>query len=98
MKKLSKATVQKYSKYMSTGETYWNLDGFIFLQVKPSIVMDLIAMDKEVYELFEDDTESLVQPGDTIREDSVYGISMDFLEHYKSLRLFEKININLGTK
>lgn len=98
MKKLSKATVQKYSKYMSTGETYWNLDGFIFQEVKPSEVMDLIAMDKEVYQLFEDDTESLVQPSDTIREDSVYGISMDFLEQYEKLHLFETININLGTK
>ena len=98
MNKLSKATVQKYSKYLSTEETYWNLDGFIYQEVKPSEVMDLMAMDKEVYELFDDNTESLVQPGDTIREDSVYGISMNFLEHYKSLRLFEKININLGIK
>lgn len=98
MKKLSKATVQKYSKYFSPDETYWNLDGFIYLQVKPSIVMDLIAMDREVYELFEDDTESLVKPGDTIREDSVYGISMDFLEQYEKLHLLDTINKNLGTK
>jgi hypothetical protein len=98
MKKLSKATVQKYSKYFSPDETYWNLDGFIFLQVKPSIVTGLMAMNKEVYELFDDDTESLVQPGDTIRENSVYGISMDFLEQYEKLHLLDTINKNLGIK
>lgn len=98
MKKLSKAIVQKYSKYLSTGETYWNLEGFVYQDVKPSEVMDLIAMDKEVFELFEDETESLVKLGDTINENSVYGISMNFVEHYDNLYLFKTINTNLGIK
>ena len=77
-------------------ETYYNLDGFIFQEVKHTEVIDLISMDKEVFRLHDDESESLVQHNDNIKDTDIYGIEVGFLEDLERSAIFNQININLG--
>ena len=79
-------------------ETYYNLDGFIFQEVKHTEVLDLMNMNKEVFRLHDDESESLVQYSDNIKDTDTYGIEVGFLEDLESSVMFNQININLGLK
>ncbi len=65
-------------------ETYYNLDGFIFQEVKHTEVLDLMNMNKEVFRLQDDESESLVQYSDNIKDTDTYGIEVGFLEDLES--------------
>lgn len=71
------------------------MDGFIYQQVSPSAVSDLMNMSKEVYELHDDNTESLVENG-IVNESSTYGIEVGFLDDLESKAMFLGINKGLG--
>jgi hypothetical protein len=71
------------------------MDGFIYQQVSPSAVSDLMNMSKEVYELHDDNSESLVENG-IVNESSTYGIEVGFLDDLESKAMFLGINKGLG--
>jgi len=71
------------------------MDGFIYQQVSPSAVSDLMNMSKEVYELHDDNTESLVENG-IVNESSTYGIEVGFLDDLEAKAMFLGINKGLG--
>jgi hypothetical protein len=71
------------------------MDGFIYQQVSPSAVPDLTNMSKEVYELHEDNSESLVENG-IVNESSTYGIEVGFLDDLEAKAMFLGINKGLG--
>lgn len=77
-------------------ETYYSLDGFVFQEVKHSEVIDLINMGKSVYELFDDNSESLIDFNSEINKNSVYGIEVGDESDLFSEKMFSKINKNLG--
>lgn len=92
MKKLTLNQKAKLNLILS--ETYYDLDGFIYQEVAPNEVTDLICMDKEVFELHEDGTESSVETD--VNQQSIYGIEVGFLEDIEKEQLFGTINKNLG--
>jgi hypothetical protein len=71
------------------------MDGFIYQQVLSLEVPDLMNMSKEVYELHEDNSESLVENG-IVNESSTYGIEVGFLDDLESKAMFLGINKGLG--
>jgi hypothetical protein len=71
------------------------MDGFIYQQVSPSAVSDLMNMSKEVYELHDDNSESLVENG-IVNESSTYGIEVGFLDDLEAKAMFLGINKGLG--
>ena len=79
---------------MPSCETYYDMDGFIYQQVLSSEVSDLMNMSKEVYELHDDNTESLVDG--IVNESSNYGIEVGFLDDLESKAMFLGINKGLG--
>ena len=93
MNKLTKT--QKRNLNLPSCETYYNMDGFIYQQVSPSAVSDLMNMSKEVYELHDDNSESLVENG-IVNESSTYGIEVGFLDDLESKAMFLGINKGLG--
>jgi hypothetical protein len=70
------------------------MDGFIYQQVLSSEVSDLTNMSKEVYELHDDNTESLVDG--IVNESSTYGIEVGFLDDLEAKAMFLGINKGLG--
>ena len=70
------------------------MDGFIYQQVLSSEVSDLMNMSKEVYELHDDNTESLVDG--IVNESSTYGIEVGFLDDLEAKAMFIGINNGLG--
>ena len=63
-KDMNKLTnTQKKNLNLASCETYYDMDGFIYQQVLLSEVPDLTNMSKEVYELHDDNSESLVENG-----------------------------------
>jgi hypothetical protein len=70
------------------------MDGFIYQQVLSSEVSDLMNMSKEVYELHDDNTESLVDG--IVNESSTYGIEVGFLDELEAKAMFLGINKGLG--
>ena len=92
MNKLTKT--QKRNLNLPSCETYYDMDGFIYQQVLSSEVPDLMNMSKEVYELHEDNTESLVDG--IVNESSTYGIEVGFLDDLESKAMFLGINKGLG--
>jgi hypothetical protein len=98
MKKLTNK--QKERLQLPAGETYYNLDGFIYQHVDSVDVYDLACMDKEVFQLFDDDTERLVELNEVIDIDGweVYGIEVGFLDELERASTFRQINHNLGIK
>ena len=93
MNKLTKT--QKRNLNLPSCETYYNMDGFIYQQVSPSAVSDLMNMSKEVYELHDDNSESLVENG-IVNESSTYGIEVGFLDDLEAKAMFLGINKGLG--
>jgi len=93
MNKLTKT--QKRNLNLPFCETYFDMDGFIYQQVSPSAVSDLMNMSKEVYELHDDNTESLVQNG-IVNESSTYGVEVGFLDDLEAKAMFLGINKGLG--
>lgn len=93
MNKLTKT--QKKNLNLASCETYYDMDGFIYQQVLSLEVPDLMNMSKEVYELHEDNSESLVENG-IVNESSTYGIEVGFLDDLESNAMFLGINKGLG--
>jgi len=88
---------QKATLGLVLSETYYSLDGFIFMEVDSSDVEDLVAMDREVYVLYDDDTESLFQQFiDSVRDDCIYGIEVGDIDELSYNELMRSINKNLG--
>jgi len=85
---------QKKNLNLASCETYYDMDGFIYQQVLSSEVPDLTNMSKEVYELHEDNSESLVENG-IVNESSTYGIEVGFLDDLESKAMFLGINKGL---
>lgn len=92
MNKLTKT--QKRNLNLPSCETYYDMDGFIYQQVLSSEVSDLTNMSKEVYELHDDNTESLVDG--IVNESSTYGIEVGFLDDLEAKAMFLGINKGLG--
>ena len=92
MNKLTKT--QKRNLNLPSCETYYDMDGFIYQQVLSSEVSDLMNMSKEVYELHDDNTESLVDG--IVNESSTYGIEVGFLDDLEAKAMFLGINKGLG--
>ena len=86
---------QKKNLNLASCETYYEMDGFIYQQVLSSEVSDLMNMSKEVYELHEDNSESLVENG-IVNESSTYGIEVGFLDDLEAKAMFLVINKGLG--
>lgn len=84
---------QKYN--LPLCNIYYDMDGFVYQQINPSEVSDLIAMGKEVYELYDDDTESLVSD-EFIDLRNRYGIEVGHLSDLAKKALFNDINQGLG--
>jgi hypothetical protein len=94
-KDMNKLTnTQKRNLNLPSCETYYDMDGFIYQQVSPSEVSDLMNMSKEVYELHDDNTESLVDG--IMNESSTYGIEVGFLDKLEAMAMFLGINKGLG--
>lgn len=70
------------------------MDGFIYQQVSPSDVSDLMNMSKDVYELHDDNTESLVDG--IVNESSTYGIEVGFLDELWAKAVLIGVNNGLG--
>jgi len=87
---------QKATLGLVLSETYYSLDGFIFMGVDISEVKDLIAMDKEVYILHDDGTESLVDEKDILSDGFIYAIEVGSVEELSYNELMISINKNLG--
>jgi hypothetical protein len=95
-KDMNKLTnTQKKNLNLASCETYYDMDGFIYQQVLSLEVPDLMNMSKEVYELHEDNSESLVENG-IVNESSTYGIEVGFLDDLESKVMFLGINKGLG--
>jgi len=88
---------QKATLGLVLSETYYSLDGFIYMEVDSSEVLDLVAMDKEVYILHDDDTESLFHEFiDSVDDDCTYGIEIGDINDLSHNELMISINKNLG--
>lgn len=93
MNKLTENQKKKYN--LPSCEIYYDMDGFVYQRVLPSEVSDLLAMGKEVYQLYDDDSESLVV--DCVANPyGTFGIEVGFLEELGSKAMFDSINQGLG--
>ena len=88
---------QKETLGLISHETYYSLDGFIYMEVDSSEVLDLVAMDKDVYILYDDDTESLFHEFiDSVDDNCTYGIEIGDVNELYRKALTMSINKNLG--